>query len=203
MIASSLHDPSMRSARTSTRGWVATLGALLAVAGLFLLTRSFQPERNPPSVREYSEAARELGQRRMMPIGEFLPTSLDSPATWTLGPGFLHPEEDGAWMAQLSAGIRFAVEAGVTPTSVEIDLEPLVATLDRDRRLTVASSVDEVSQVLRGGRAKILVALDDAAEQNITISCDTVSSPIGLQLGPDRRAFCAKLHGYTINGDHG
>jgi hypothetical protein len=203
MTASSLHDPSVRSARTSTRGWVATLGALLAVVGLFLLTRSFQPERNPPSVREYSEAARELGQRRTMPIGEFLPTALDSPATWTLGPGFLHPEEDGTWMAQLTAGIRFSVGAGVTPTSVVVDLEPLVATLDRDRRLTVASSVDEISLVLRGGRTKILIALDDEVEQNITISCDSVSSPIGLQLGPDRRAFCAKLHGYTINGDHG
>lgn len=203
MILTERHEQSVRSSGTLTTGWAVLLAVLLAVIGLFLLARGFQPKRSAPTVREYSEAVIELEQRRLMPIGEFLPTALDSPASWTLGPGFLHPEEDGTWMAQLSAGIRFSVEAGVTPTSVELDLEPLVATLDRDRRLTVASSVDEISTVLRGGRARILLALDDGLEQNVTIACDAVSSPIGLQLGPDRRAFCAKLHGYTINGDHG
>jgi hypothetical protein len=106
-------------------------------------------------------------------------------------------------MAQLSAGIRFSVMVGGTPSSAEIDLEPLVATLDRDRRVTISSTVDEVSTVLRGGRTKLLIALDDEREQNITIACDAVSSPMGLQLGPDRRAFCAKIHGYTIFGDEG
>lgn len=201
-------SPSMRAIpvvrkRSMSRSRGVLLALLVSVLGLFLFARSLQPERAAPSERQYSEAASDLQRRRVMPVGKFLPTALDSAASWTLGPGFLHPEEDGTWMAQVSAGIRFSVMDGVTPVSAEIDLEPLVATLDRDRRVTISSTVDEVSTVLRGGRTKLLVALDDEREQNITIACDAVSSPIGLQLGPDRRAFCAKIHGYTIYGDEG
>ena len=136
-----------------------------------------------------------------MPVGEFLPTELFSDASWTLGPGFLHPEEDGTWMAQVSAGVNFSVSANATPASVELDLEPLVAIGNRERRITVSSSIDSVDVVLRGGRARVMVAVDGDAEQEVTITCDALDSPIGLQLGPDRRAFCAKLHGYVINGD--
>ena len=189
--------------RSMSRSRGVSLALLVSVLGLFLFARSLQPERGAPSDQQYSAAVSELRNRRVMPVGKFLPTALDSAASWTLGPGFLHPEEDGTWMAQLSAGVRFSVMDGVTPVSAEIDLEPLVATLDRDRRVTISSTVDEVSTVLRGGRTKLLVALDDEREQNITIACDAVSSPIGLQLGPDRRAFCAKIHGYTIYGDEG
>jgi hypothetical protein len=189
--------------RSMSRSRGVSLALLVSVLGLFLFALSVHPERAAPSDRQYSEAVSELQQRRVMPIGQFLPTALDSAASWTLGPGFLHPEEDGTWMAQLSAGIRFSVMVGGTPSSAEIDLEPLVATLDRDRRVTISSTVDEVSTVLRGGRTKLLIALDDEREQNITIACDAVSSPMGLQLGPDRRAFCAKIHGYTIFGDEG
>jgi hypothetical protein len=189
--------------RSMSRSRGASLALLASMLGLFLFARSIHPERAAPSDQRYSEAVSELQQRRVMPIGQFLPTALDSAASWTLGPGFLHPEEDGTWMAQLSAGIQFSVMVGGTPSSAEIDLEPLVATLDRDRRVTISSTVDEVSTVLRGGRTKLLIALDDEREQNITIACDAVSSPMGLQLGPDRRAFCAKIHGYTIFGDEG
>ena len=146
-------------------------------------------------------ALESLLSRREMPVGEFLPTALFSDASWTLGPGFLHPEEDGAWMAQLSAGINFSVPARETPVSVEVDLEPLIAAGNRERRIRVSSSVDSVDVVLRGGRARVMVAVDGEADQAVTIACDALDSPIGLQLGPDRRAFCAKLHGYVINGD--
>jgi hypothetical protein len=104
-------------------------------------------------------------------------------------------------MAQVSAGVNFSVSANATPASVELDLEPLVATGNRERRITVSSSIDSVDVVLRGGRARVMVAVDGGAEQEVTITCDALDSPIGLQLGPDRRAFCAKLHGYVINGD--
>jgi hypothetical protein len=104
-------------------------------------------------------------------------------------------------MAQLSADLRFAVQDGITPTSVEIELRPLVAASDRERRVTVTTSVDEVTTTLLGGRETVLVAMDGETEQSVTISCDDVDSPIGLQLGPDRRAFCALVFGYTINAE--
>jgi hypothetical protein len=134
-----------------------------------------------------------------MPPAVFLETALDQEAAWTLGLGFLHPTAAGAWMSQLSASLRFAVQDGLTPTSVEIELRPLVAASDRERQVTVTSSVDEVATTLTGGRETVLVALDGETEQLVTISCDDVDSPIGLQLGPDRRAFCALIFGYTIN----
>jgi hypothetical protein len=106
-------------------------------------------------------------------------------------------------MAQLSADLRFAVLDGVTPVSLEIELRPLVAASDRERQVTIASSVDEVKATLTGGRETVLVALDGKPEQMVSISCDDIDSPIGLQLGPDRRAFCALIFGYTINAEGG
>jgi len=183
------------------RRLVAAVSCCVAVLGIFFVVRSAQPRREAPSPSEYAVALESLLSRREMPVGEFLPTELFSDASWTLGPGFLHPEEDGTWMAQLSAGVNFSVSANATPASVELDLEPLVATGNRERRITVSSSIDSVDVVLRGGRARVMVAVDGDAEQEVTITCDSLDSPIGLQLGPDRRAFCAKLHGYVINGD--
>ena len=183
------------------RRLVAAVSCCVAVLGIFFVVRSAQPRREAPSPSEYAVAFESLLSRREMPVGEFLPTELFSDASWTLGPGFLHPEEDGTWMAQVSAGVNFSVSASETPVSVELDLEPLVAAGNRERRITVSSSVDSVDVVLRGGRARVMVAVDGEADQEVTIACDALDSPIGLQLGPDRRAFCAKLHGYVINGD--
>jgi len=183
------------------RWLLVAVSCCVAVLGIFFVVRSAQPRREAPSPSEYAVAFESLLSRREMPVGEFLPTALFSDASWTLGPGFLHPEEDGAWMAQLSAGINFSVSAGETPVSVELDLEPLVAAGNRERRIRVSSSVDSVDVVLRGGRARVMVAVDGEVEQEVTIACDALDSPIGLQLGPDRRAFCARLHGYVINGD--
>ena len=104
-------------------------------------------------------------------------------------------------MAQLSANIQFVVAPGATPVSLELELRPLVAASDRERRVTVSSSIDEVVTRLTGGRQSILVALDGGVEQAVTISCDRVDSPIGLKLGPDRRAFCAFVMGYTVNAE--
>ena len=186
----------------SRNRWLAaTVSCCVAVLGVFFAVRSAQPRQDAPTPLEYSMAFESLLSRREMPVGEFLPTALFSDASWTLGPGFLHPEEDGAWMAQLSAGINFSVAARETPVSVEVDLEPLIAAGNRERRMRVSSSVDSVDVVLRGGRARVMVAVDGDGEQEVTIACDALDSPIGLQLGPDRRAFCAKLHGYVINGD--
>lgn len=187
--------------RSHTRRLAVIVSCCAGLFGVFFAVRSAQPQHDPPSPAEYSEAFASLLSRREMPVGEFLQTALDTDASWTLGPGFLHPEEDGTWMAQISAGIDFSVAAGETPVSVEVDLEPLVAAGNRERRITVSSTVDSVDVVLLGGRAKILVALDGEPEQEVTIACDALDSPIGLQLGPDRRAFCAKIHGYAINGD--
>ena len=180
---------------------VLAVSCCVAVLGIFFVVRSAQPRREAPSPSEYAVAFESLLSRREMPVGEFLPTALFSDASWTLGPGFLHPEEDGTWMAQVSAGVNFTVSSGETPVSVELDLEPLVAAGNRERRITVSSSVDSVDVVLRGGRARVMVAVDGEADQEVTIACDALDSPIGLQLGPDRRAFCAKIHGYVVNGD--
>ena len=180
---------------------VVAVSCCVAVLGIFFVVRSAQPRQDAPAPLEYSMALESLLSRREMPVGEFLPTALFSEASWTLGPGFLHPEEDGTWMAQVSAGVNFSVSADETPVSVELDLEPLVAAGNRERRIRVSSSVDSVDVVLRGGRARVMVAVDGEADQEVTIACDALDSPIGLQLGPDRRAFCAKLHGYVINGD--
>ena len=183
------------------RRLVVAVSCCVAVLGIFFVVRSAQPRREAPSPSGYAVAFESLLSRREMPVGEFLPTALFSDASWTLGPGFLHPEEDGTWMAQVSAGVNFTVSSGETPVSVELDLEPLVAAGNRERRITVSSSVDSVDVVLRGGRARVMVAVDGEADQEVTIACDALDSPIGLQLGPDRRAFCAKIHGYVINGD--
>ena len=138
---------------------------------------------------------------RVVEVGEYLETSLDSPATWILGPGFLHPEEDGVWMAQLEAFVRFSASEGMTPVSLEIIFEPLVAASSRTRRVAVESSIDRVDARLTGGKASLLVALDGEQVQEVRISCDAVDSPIGLQLGPDRRAFCAKVFGVMVRGE--
>lgn len=183
------------------RRLVVAVSCCVAVLGIFFVVRSAQPRQDAPTPLEYSMAFESLLSRREMPVGEFLTTALFSDASWTLGPGFLHPEEDGTWMAQVSAGVNFSVSSGETPVSVELDLEPLVAAGNRERRIRVSSSVDSVDVVLRGGRARVMVAVDGEADQEVTIACDALDSPIGLQLGPDRRAFCAKLHGYVINGD--
>ena len=183
------------------RRLVVVASCCVAVLGIFFVVRSAQPRQDAPAPLEYSMAFESLLSRRAMPVGEFLPTALFSDASWTLGPGFLHPEEDGTWMAQMSAGVNFSVSANATPASVELDLEPLIAAGNRERRIRVSSSVDSVDVVLRGGRARVMVAVDGEADQEVTIACDALDSPIGLQLGPDRRAFCAKLHGYVINGD--
>ena len=170
---------------------------ILAIGGL--AARFLQPSMDAPSPAKTASAREDLASRRVMPPAVFLETALDHEAAWTLGLGFLHPTAAGAWMSQLSAGLRFAVQDGLTPTSVKIELRPLVAASDRERRVTVTSSVDEVTTTLLGGRETVLVALDGETEQLVTISCDDVDSPIGLQLGPDRRAFCALIFGYTIN----
>jgi|DEB0MinimDraft_10_1074344.scaffolds.fasta_scaffold70141_2 hypothetical protein len=178
------------------------LSVVVALAALMiggLAARLLQPSMEPPRPAQIASARDDLSSRRVMPPAVFLETALDREAAWTLGLGFLHPTAAGAWMSQLSASLRFAVHDGLTPTSVEIELRPLVAASDRERQVTVTSSVDEVRTTLRGGRETVLVALDGETEQLVTISCDDVDSPIGLQLGPDRRAFCALIFGYTIN----
>jgi len=180
------------------RGASLFLVALVLLSG-FLVARFSQPSSHAPGEFEVSEARSDLAAQRTMPTGAFLGTALGGPADATLGLGFLHPTVAGAWMAQLSADLRFAVREGVTPVSLEIELRPLVAASDRERQVTVTSSVDEVTTTLMGGRETVLVALDGETDQLVTISCDDVDSPIGLQLGPDRRAFCALIFGYTIN----
>jgi len=179
----------------------AVLFVLVVLAALFFFARAGQPSRMPPTVAEYQGAREALGQMRVVEVGEYLETSLDSPASWILGPGFLHPEEDGVWMAQLNATIRFSAPEGVTPVSLEVVLEPLVAASSRIRQVTVESSIDRIEARLTGGEESLLVALDGESSQEIRISCDAVDSPIGLQLGPDRRAFCAKVLGVTVRGD--
>jgi hypothetical protein len=104
-------------------------------------------------------------------------------------------------MAQLEALVRFSVAEAVTPVSLEVVLEPLVAASNRTRNITVESSIDRVDAVLSGGKESVLVALDGEQDQEVWISCDAVDSPIGLQLGPDRRAFCAKVFGVTVRGE--
>jgi hypothetical protein len=173
--------------------------ALMALMIGGLAARLLQPSMASPGPAQIDSARDALASRRVMPPAVFLETALDREAAWTLGLGFLHPTAAGAWMSQLSASLRFAVQDGLTPTSVEIELRPLVAASDRERQVTVTSSVDEVTTTLTGGRETVLVALDGETEQLVTISCDDVDSPIGLQLGPDRRAFCALIFGYTIN----
>ena len=170
---------------------------VLAIGGL--AARLLQPSMESPGPAQIASARGDLASRRVVPPRVFLETKLESEAAWTAGLGFLHPTPAGAWMSQLSASLRFAVQDGLTPTSVEIELRPLVAASDRERQVTVTSSVDEVTTTLMGGRETVLVALDGETEQLVTISCDDVDSPIGLQLGPDRRAFCALIFGYTIN----
>lgn len=184
------------------RGASLLLVALLLLGG-FLVARFSQPNLQAPSEVELLRARSDLAAQRTMPSGTFLGTSLDQPADATLGLGFLHPTVAGAWMAQLSAELRFSVQDGVTPVSLEIELRPLVAASDRERQVTIASSVDEVKATLTGGRETVLVALDGEREQMVSISCDDIDSPIGLQLGPDRRAFCALVFGYAINAEGG
>ena len=178
---------------------ISVVVALMALMISGLAARLLQPSMASPGSAQIDSARDVLASRRVMPPAVFLETALDQEAAWTLGLGFLHPTAAGAWMSQMSASLRFAVEDDRTPTSVEIELRPLVAASDRERKVTVTSSVDEVTTTLLGGRETVLVALDGETEQLVTISCDDVNSPIGLQLGPDRRAFCAVIFGYTIN----
>jgi hypothetical protein len=184
------------------RGAALLLVALMLLSG-FLVARLSQPNSQAPGEVELSRARSDLAAQRTMPTGVFLDTALGGAADATLGLGFLHPTAAGAWMAQFSADLRFAVLDGVTPVSLEIALRPLVAASDRERQVTIVSSVDEVKATLTGGRETVLVALDGKPEQLVSISCDDINSPIGLQLGPDRRAFCALVFGYTINAEGG
>ena len=185
------------------RGVLRSLAIALAfvVLGGFILARLAQPALSPPTAEEVALARTDLVTRRTVETGTFLSAGVDGPAAQTLGLGFLHPDASGVWMAQLSANIRFAVAPGATPVSLELELRPLVAASDRERRVTVSSSIDEVVMSLTGGRESLLVALDGGVEQAVTISCDRVDSPIGLKLGPDRRAFCAFVTGYTVNAE--
>ena len=185
------------------RGVLRSLAIALAfvVLGGFILARLAQPALSPPTAEEVALARTDLVTRRTVETGTFLSAGVDGPAAQTLGLGFLHPDASGVWMAQLSANIRFAVAPGATPVSLELELRPLVAASDRERRVTVSSSIDEVVMSLTGGRESLLVALDGGVEQAVTISCDRVDSPIGLKLGPDRRAFCAFISGYTVNAE--
>ena len=178
-----------------------TIALALVVSGGFIFARLAQPALSPPTAEEVALARTELVTRRTVETGTFLSAGVDGPAVQTLGLGFLHPDASGAWMAQLSANIQFVVAPGATPVSLELELRPLVAASDRERRVTVSSSIDEVVTRLTGGRQSILVALDGGVEQAVTISCDRVDSPIGLKLGPDRRAFCAFISGYTVNAE--
>ena len=178
-----------------------TIALALVVSGGFIFARLAQPALSPPTAEEVALARTELVTRRTVETGTFLSAGVDGPAVQTLGLGFLHPDASGAWMAQLSANIQFAVAPGATPVSLELELRPLVAASDRERQVTVSSSIDEVVTRLTGGRQSILVALDGGVEQAVTISCDRVDSPIGLKLGPDRRAFCAFVTGYTVNAE--
>ena len=185
------------------RGRPGVLMVVLVLLLAFFVVRISQPESQAPDSAQLAAARLDLAARRVMPTGVFLATALDGQADASLGLGFLHPTEAGAWMAQLWADLRFNVEDGITPLSVEIELRPLVAASDRERQVTIASSVDEVKTTLTGGRERVLVALDGERDQLVTISCDDINSPIGLQLGPDRRAFCALIFGYTINAEGG
>lgn len=151
-----------------------------------------------PTERETILSREEAVSRRVVQPGDFLPTRAGELATWTLLEGFLHPERDGTWMAQLSARMDFTVDGNATPLSILIDVEPLLAASVRERDLTVSSSIDEVTVTLTGGRRSILVALDGRARQQITLECSAVDAPIELEVGPDRRAFCAKLFGFEV-----
>ena len=185
------------------RGVIRSLAVVLAsviVTGL-VLARLAQPAFTPPTTKELALARADLVTHRTVETGTFMSVGVDGPAAQTLGLGFLHPDASGAWMAQLSANLQFAVAAGVTPVSIELELRPLVAASERERSVTVSSSIDEVVTSLTGGRESVLVALDGTSEQVLTISCDKVDSPIGLKLGPDRRGFCAFLIGYSIKAE--
>jgi len=178
-----------------------TIALTFVVLGGFIFARLTQPALSPPTAEEVALARTDLVARRTVETGMFLPAGVDGPAAQTLGLGFLHPDASGVWMAQLSANIHFAVAPTATPVSLEIELRPLVAASDRERRVTVSSSIDEVVTSLTGGRSSVLVALDGAVDQVVRISCDRVDSPIGLKLGPDRRAFCAFVFGYSVNAE--
>lgn len=187
------------STRRLTRISVLLLAAL-TLAGT-LVARMQQPALAPPTPAQTALARTQLAARRTVETATLLSVGVDGPAAHTLGLGFLHPDASGAWMAQLSANLQFAVAAGVTPVSIELELRPLVAASERERNVTVSSSIDEVVASLTGGRESVLVALDGTSEQVLTITCDKVDSPIGLKLGPDRRGFCAFLIGYSIKAE--
>lgn len=151
-----------------------------------------------PTERETNISRELVLSHRVVQPGVFLPTHAGDQATWTLLEGFLHPDRDGTWMAQLSARMGFTVDGDATPLSIMIDVEPLLASSVRERGLIVSSSIDEVKAILTGGRQSVLVALDGSALQDIRLECSAVDAPIELEVGPDRRAFCAKVFGFEV-----
>lgn len=165
--------------------------SVFLVAGVSAL--ALQPSRPAPTLREVADVREELKRLRTVPTGEVIQTNLGSQGSWILGVGFLHPDAEGAWMSQTSAAVKFNVSGGREPVSVRLGLEPLVAASSRERAVTVSSSIDSVTTLLTGGSQFVLVALDGQRDQEIQIACDVVASPISLELGPDRRAFCSRL----------
>lgn len=180
------------------RGIVVILTCILVVA---LAASLMRQSRVPPTLDVLDLARMQVVARRTLPAGEYLPTANGDPATWALTEGFLHPERDGTWMAQLSARIQFDVLSTLSPLSASVEVEPLLAPSVRQRSLTISSTIDEVKVLLTGGRQTILVALDGEISQEIFLECSAVDAPIELRTGPDRRAFCAKLYGFQISAE--
>lgn len=204
-----LHDAALepldRSRRIehagSAKGWKILLLIPVLLGISFGIARSAEPQRLPPTPEQLISSRRELSSRRVMETGEFLPASLGGAGSTSLGPGFLFPTDAGSWMAQLSAELKFTTEDGAS--AVQIDLKPLVSPSDRTRQVTISSSIDVRQVILTGGRESVLVALDGGTDHSVTIQCDEINSPISLELGPDRRAFCALIYGIWITPEKG
>ena len=190
-----------RDARRADGRVVETLlaGTTLAVlGGLFVFWLVLGDELS----REFVEDAaseQSLWDEREVELGAWLAVSSTSDTRFLLADGFNGAEQNGAWMLEQRASIKFLIadEVNAESATLRFSLPPEAAEVDIS--LTVRSSLDEVSVDLRVGEGEIRVLLGDGPQHVVEFECSTMFSPSDQASSADSRRLCVYVTALRVD----
>ena len=174
-------------------------GITLAVlGGLFVFWLVLGDELS----REFVEDAaseQSLWDEREVELGVWFAVNSTSDARFLLADGFNGAEQNGAWMLEQRASIKFLVADEVNAESAKFRYSLPPEAADLDISLTARSSLDEVSVDLRPGEGEIRVRLGAGPRHVVEFECSRMVSPSDRDSSAESRRLCVYVTALRVD----
>ena len=154
--------------------------------------------------REFVEDAaseQSLWDEREVELGAWLAVNSTSDTRLLLADGFNGAEQNGAWMLEQRASIKFLVADEVNAESATFRFALLPEAAEVGMSLTARSSFEKVSVDLRAGEGEgqIRVLLGDGPQHVVELECSTMFSPLDRASSADSRRLCVYVTALRVD----